>query len=75
MFVNSTRSETYISVSPNTCDHLSANMCIHVCVCCYVYVSAVWGVQGYGLFRPGSYSEKPAKREAARRKGALLWSR
>lgn len=33
------------------------------------------GVQGYGLFHSGPYSEKPAKREVERRKGALLWSR
>lgn len=57
---------------PNTCDHLSANVysCVFLCICeCCV------GVQGYGLFRPGSYSGKPAKREAERRKRALLWSR
>ena len=38
-------------MSPNTCDHLSANMCIHVCVS--MYASAVWGFRGMDYFAPG----------------------
>lgn len=57
----------------NMCDKLSGDMRIHVRV--PARESAAWGVQGYGLFHPGPYSENLAKREPGRRKGPLLWSR
>lgn len=44
--------------SPNTCDHLSGNMCIHVCVFLCMWVlcggSGVWIISLWAVFREAS---------------------